>query len=176
MRAEFRTGGALRDRLLDQIRAYMERSFPASANTVALTRDAYDQLASTVGTLPAESGAAIGGPWNQPALISRVWFDRQAGSGNRFYTPSTRELEATVAQWNQQNCCFRGIVHSHLESSVLSPTDVESGALFLKANGLSHILLGVFHEETLSMYRLSASPDGQAPTLEPLSLTVISVD
>lgn len=172
MRAEFRTGGAMRDRLLTQIQAYMERSFPASANTVTLTRDAYDQLASTVGTLPPESGAVIGGPADRPALISQVWFDGQAGSGNFFYTPTPRDLEATVAQWEGQHCRFRGIVHSHGPGyRALSPTDIESGTLFMEANGLSQILLGLFCEGELLMFRLTA----RNLTPEPLSVTVISV-
>lgn len=61
-------------------------------NTLSLTRSAFDRLVETVGSLPAESGAVIGAEHGHPELISRVWFDQQAGWGNRFYTPSKAGL------------------------------------------------------------------------------------
>ena len=144
-------------------------------DTVRFTADAFRQLADTVGSLPAESGAVIGAKNNQPALISQVWFDEQAKSGAHFYAPSCHEIEKAVGQWQSNGCHFSGIIHSHRKGfPTLSPMDLRSGTLIMEANGLSHILLGLYHQHTLSMFRLSAALGEAHPRLEPLSVTVIS--
>ena len=144
---------------------------------ITLTRSVFEYLVETVGTLPAESGAAIGAAYDRPDLISRVWFDEQAGWGKRFYTPSQEGLEAAVRQWNQEGCCFSGIVHRHPDgNSDLSPMDLRAGAAFMAANALPEILLGLFHRGELSVYRMTLPGSGDHPHLEQLSVTVISAD
>ena len=146
-------------------------------NRVTLTRSTFERLLETVGSLPAESGAAIGAEQDRPELISRVWFDEEAGWGNRFYTPTREGLEAAVGQWQQEGCAFRGIVHSHPDDQpTLSPMDERAGAAFLAANDLPEILLGLFCRGELSFFRLTCPGPGDDPRLEPLSVTVISAD
>ena len=144
-------------------------------NRVTLTRSAFERLTETVGSLPSESGAAIGAEQDHPDLISRVWFDEEAGWGSRFYTPSREGLETAVRQWQQEGCSFRGIVHSHpADQPTLSPMDLRAGAAFMAANGLPEILLGLFHRGELSFFRVTLPETGEHPQPEPLSVTVIS--
>lgn len=144
-------------------------------NTVYLTRSVFECLVETVGSLPAESGAIIGTENNRPALISQVWFDQQAGWGKRFYTPSQENMETVVRQWQREGCRFSGIVHSHTDGCPnLSPMDLRAGAAFMAVNHLPEILLGLFHREKLSFFRMTLPGTGDRPHLEPLSVTVIS--
>ena len=146
---------------------------PADGDTVPLTRSAYAALLDTVGSLPAESGAVIGGT---DGVISHVWFDRQAGSGRTYYQPSREGVEETVRRWQAEGVRFAGIVHSHTDGHPhLSPMDLRAGAAFLAANGLPHLLLGLFYGGKLSLYRLTVSPEDKPPVLTPLKTTVISV-
>lgn len=128
--------------------------------TVEITPAIFDTLCRTVGTLPPESGAILGGSVDG-RCIDRVWFDAPAGVGKSVYIPSQGPLLSAVQAWERENRCCIGVVHSHSERHpMLSPVDLESGRKILLANRMDFFYMGLFCAESFCLFRLSLGKSG----------------
>lgn len=77
------------------------------------TAGALDDLRTSVGHLPAETGALLGGD-PRTGLISQVRFDAGATRTGTAYTPDVDRLNALLRdQWNPQGIRLLGFAHSH---------------------------------------------------------------
>ena len=128
---------------------------------IAITSKAYERLRETVGKLPPETGALIG---EVSSIITQVWFDERAGSGQEYYKPSFAEAEEVVCGWQEKGIHFAGVVHSHIaDYPTLSPMDLRSALAIMHENHMPSILLGLYCESSLSFYQVFARYDHLKP-------------
>lgn len=144
-------------------------------DVVRMAEGVYRMLCRTVGQVPPEAGAVIGGGNSPSPLISCAWFDEGAGTGQQVYRPSSAAIEEVVRGWQMRGDSFLGIVHSHTEGSPhLSPMDLRSAGMILEANGMESLLLGLFYRGSLSMFRVWAAPPGCRGRLEEVELQIVT--
>lgn len=137
---------------------------------VIITSYVYDVLKNTVGKFPPETGAIIG---SGITTISQVWFDEQAGIGQKYYRPTNIRVDEIVRQWMDKGYSFAGIVHSHVDGyPKLSPMDIRSAAIIMEANQMRSMLLGLFYEGHLSLYEVSGI-DHEKPEVKQLEFVVV---
>lgn len=139
---------------------------------VRMSQGVYELLYSTVGQVPPEAGAVIGG---RGLLISCAWFDE--GAGQPVYRPSAAAIEEVVRGWEEQGESFLGIVHSHADAFPhLSPMDLRSAGMIMDANGMDSMLLGLFCRGQLSLFRAWATEPGCRGRLEEVELRIVPDD
>jgi proteasome lid subunit RPN8/RPN11 len=82
-------------------------------DTLCLTREVYNQIAQTVGSLKAEEGGALG--WRENEDVVRYFrFDGTARSTGATYSPDYDTLNKMFRQhWNPDGIRLAGFVHSH---------------------------------------------------------------
>ena len=68
-------------------------------DTLTIPRALYDQIISTIGAAPAESGGVFA---HSGGAITHYYFDVCAGTGKRFYRPSADQITAQVNDWLQE--------------------------------------------------------------------------
>lgn len=80
---------------------------------LCLTRDVYDQIVSTVGSMRAEQGGALG--WREDEQIVRFFrFDETARRTGATYSPDDKNLNAMFKEdWNPRGIRLAGFIHSH---------------------------------------------------------------
>jgi proteasome lid subunit RPN8/RPN11 len=80
---------------------------------LGLTRDVYDEIAGTVGSMRAEQGGALG--WLEDERVVRFFrFDETARSTGATYSPDDENLNAMFKEdWNPRGIRLAGFVHSH---------------------------------------------------------------
>lgn len=80
---------------------------------LCLARDVYDAIASTVGSMKAEQGGALG--WREDERIVRYFrFDDTAARTGATYSPDDKSLNAMFRRdWNPRGIRLAGFVHSH---------------------------------------------------------------
>jgi proteasome lid subunit RPN8/RPN11 len=80
---------------------------------LGMTREVYDEIAGTVGSLRAEHGGALGRYENEET-VRFFQFDRTSRNTGATYSPDHETLNALFrAQWNPQGIRLAGFVHSH---------------------------------------------------------------
>jgi proteasome lid subunit RPN8/RPN11 len=80
---------------------------------LAMTRDVYDEIVATVGSLRAEHGGALGRYENEEA-VRFFQFDRTSRNTGATYSPDHETLNAIFrSEWNPQGIRLAGFVHSH---------------------------------------------------------------
>ena len=78
-----------------------------------ITWKALQSVATTIGTLPAETGGALGGD-ETGEEITRFHFDGTARSSSATYSPDTKLLNQLFkSEWNPHDIRLKGFVHSH---------------------------------------------------------------
>lgn len=78
-----------------------------------LSREVLERIETTVGALPAETGAMLGGR-PEDDLVSACAFDRGADGSRVTYSPDVDGLNRLLAErWNPQGLRLMGFVHSH---------------------------------------------------------------
>jgi proteasome lid subunit RPN8/RPN11 len=82
-------------------------------DTLCLSREVYDEIAQTVGSLSAEEGGALG--WEEDERVVRYFrFDRTARSTGATYSPDYETLNTMFRDdWNPRGIRLAGFVHSH---------------------------------------------------------------
>ncbi|MDR1293728.1 MAG: Mov34/MPN/PAD-1 family protein, partial [Bifidobacteriaceae bacterium] len=95
-----------RIRALDPARLSQGMSF-------AITRDAYETIARTIGRRPAETGGVLGGS-RALGLITHVHLDRRAQVSAVTYSPDIAAVNGLLRDhWDPAGIDFMGMVHSH---------------------------------------------------------------
>jgi proteasome lid subunit RPN8/RPN11 len=80
---------------------------------LAMTRDVYDEIARTVGSLRAEHGGALGRYENEQA-VRFFRFDHTSRNTGATYSPDHKTLNAIFrTDWNPKGIRLAGFVHSH---------------------------------------------------------------
>jgi len=76
--------------------------------------DVLENLVSTIGCLPAESGGALGGDEHRASEITQFHFDSTGKNSAGTYTPDYQLLNRLFkTDWNPNGIRLRGFVHSH---------------------------------------------------------------
>jgi len=96
------------------------RLLPESAPTVdalpyrlKMTRAVYEAIRQTVGRLPAETGGALGGRY-EDEIITAFQFDAEARRTGATYSPNTAFLNRLFQEdWNPRGIRLLSFVHSH---------------------------------------------------------------
>jgi len=81
-------------------------------SSLAITRDAYDQIKDTIGQRPAETGAMLGGS-RRYGVITRVHLDHSATVSRATYSPDISVANKVIRQWEDEGIDFMGFAHSH---------------------------------------------------------------
>lgn len=137
-----------------------------------ISRQVYDLIQSTIGSLPAESGGVIACDNNNQ--IVDFYYDYDAGLGKRRYVPSARIITEHVNRdWHRKGYRICGFVHSHPTYGTCQPSsaDVLYTDAILKANGLKTMLLIILCNGKCQCYRLHADRSG-AEHVSQISLSV----
>lgn len=135
-----------------------------------ISKEAYEAL-KQIGRLPAEAGGILGMTGD---ILTDVWYDYFAGCDRAYYKPSVVEINSVVDNWQRYGKRFAGVVHSHRTDPQFSPMDLLSGQLIMQSNGLDSILLGLFYQDKLKLFRMAAAEDtGVRPTLEELEVQIL---
>lgn len=130
---------------------------------ISIDSKVFKTLAESVGNLAPETGAVIGAYDASPDCISHVWFDNKPSAD--IYIPSANAITAVVQKWMQENAHFCGIVHSHpFGFPELSATDMKSAVRIMESNRMDSMLLGLFHEGILHVYRITIDENGTPRT------------
>lgn len=143
--------------------------------TLRISPAVYETLYMTVGSHPPECGAIIGAPDADPTNITQVWFDRNAGIGKAYYTPTCDRISAIVGQWMSMNNKhhFAGIIHSHHDGfSSLSSLDLRSAAKILRENQMQSLYLGLFHRKELSIFRAFLHGEEETCSIEAVHIVI----
>ena len=80
---------------------------------LCLTREVYDEIAATVGSMKAEQGGALG--WSEGDRVVRFFrFDGTARTTGATYSPDDTSLNVMFREdWNPRGIRLAGFVHSH---------------------------------------------------------------
>lgn len=82
----------------------------------------YRRVLNEIPCVPPESGGVLGGTDD---IISVYCFDMGIKSGEMFYWPDVKFLNAVLRDWHYQGIQFYGIFHSHIEGGgALSEADM----------------------------------------------------
>lgn len=80
---------------------------------LVITEDCLLQIRATIGSLPAETGAALGGIPGS-GVVSAVHIDKQATVSAVTYSPDVTSLNRVIRdKWRPRGIEFMGFVHSH---------------------------------------------------------------
>lgn len=80
---------------------------------ICMTRDVYDEIAATVGSMKAEQGGALGWRENEP-VVRYYQFDGTARTTGATYSPDDKTLNLMFREdWNPRGIRLAGFVHSH---------------------------------------------------------------
>lgn len=132
-------------------------------------QEAWEKIARTVGSLPAETGGVIA--LDRSGDIADFYFDAAAVTGKAQYIPSRTAVDRQVNQvWGALGYRFGGVVHSHPPNAEreLSGQDILMAEKILRHNGLDGLLLTVVQGEAMSSWWVSA--DGR---LTPCELEIL---
>ena len=77
-----------------------------------MTDNVYQQICSTIGARPAESGGMLGSS-DGGKTIDAYYFDVSSANSSNTYTPDTNALNRIIGEWNQRGIQFCGMIHSH---------------------------------------------------------------
>lgn len=84
-----------------------------SDTPVAISESVYAAIASTVGSLPAETGGMLGGS-RISGIIDSFEFDTTSVNSAATYTPDISVLNQILAErWNPEDTQLVGMIHSH---------------------------------------------------------------
>ena len=114
----------------------IETRKPESDSPVLRLRlDVFEDIVSTIGTMPAETGGVIGGSSDSTAL-THFLFDKSSRNSSVTYSPDYLYLNHHFkTQWNPEGIELKAVVHSHPGTmSSLSHGDVIYAEQILKAN------------------------------------------
>lgn len=140
-------------------------------NHLQIKQDIYQKIIDTIGASPIESGGILAMNGN---IISDYYFDIQAGTGNRFYRPSTHQITKQVNHWLQDKKHFCGFVHSHPAPYIhLSAMDIVAAERIMLANQLTSIYMAIMCEKTLYIYKATYQKEKDHPAVEPCTFQII---
>jgi len=80
---------------------------------LVLTDQVHDQIARTIGDMPAEQGGMLGGR-RRTGTVTHFAFDGSARCSFATYTPDRATLNQLLREeWNPQDVDLLGFAHSH---------------------------------------------------------------
>ena len=127
-------------------------------NQLRLPRNLYEQIMTTIGVVPTESGGIFSVNEN---TVSDYYFDVDAGTGKRCYQPTALRVEENVNRWLQEGKSF-GYIHSHRPGlTQLSPMDLHCAQVNIRCNHLPFLYMGLVVDGKLYFYRVFPACDGE---------------
>lgn len=86
----------------------IQREYP-----LAVTRSVHETIRTSIGSMPAETGAMLGGPAGSD-LITHIHLDQTAATTRATYSPDVTTANQVLAQqWRPAGVELMGFVHSH---------------------------------------------------------------
>jgi proteasome lid subunit RPN8/RPN11 len=146
-----------------------------------MTREVYESLRDTVGTVPPETGGMLGGQ-RGTGLVDHVFLDRTADVSGVTYSPDIDQVNRVLRdEWNPEGINLLGFVHSHPHGSVRpSGPDVSYAERILRGiPELDRMLLPIAQSRadgdwSLAAYAVDRAPGGAAGRLVRLPLEVVA--
>lgn len=89
---------------------------PPIPHCLHITDEVADQIETTIGSLPAETGGFLG--TSDGKTIDHFYFDRTAITSAATYTPNIRAVNQKLKEWNAAGVHLIGNVHSHPEGCI----------------------------------------------------------
>jgi proteasome lid subunit RPN8/RPN11 len=93
--------------------------------TFTFSKSVLDEIKSTIGALPAETGGVLGGD-PKTGEITHFHFDEDAPRSRVVYTVVADRINPVIQAWNEDDVHLAGFIHSHPRGLVHpSPPDIE---------------------------------------------------
>jgi len=102
-----------------------------------------DEIYKSLGSVDNESGGLIGSKSNE-GILDSFYFDKGRRSSANEYVPNVDDLRQQLSYWDKEQIKFRGIIHSHTISDILSPKDIKMARKILDMNMLSSVLMPIY--------------------------------
>ena len=163
-------------------RRRLQKNLPARSGTYRfkVTHSVYESIRETIGHLPAETGGALGGRY-EDEVITEFQFDAEARRTGATYSPNTTFLNRLFQEdWNPRGIRLLSFVHSHPPGcKYVSVGDRRYAARILDAiPELKRLYLPIVMSEgngvTFEIRPFVALPDGEGDVrIEEAELTII---
>lgn len=135
-----------------------------------LPKPIYQQIAKTIGTLPTETGGIFSVKGN---TITDFYFDAEATTNSRSYTPNSSRITKQVNCWLRESKELGGYIHSHPASlTALSCMDVRAAMANMMLNQLPTLFMGIMCQGQLYFYKVIHDPQKDIPVVESCSYEI----
>lgn len=123
-----------------------KQTAPKIPHCLHITDAVADQIESTIGSLPAETGGFLG--TSDGENIDHFYFDHTAETSAATYTPNVKAVNRKLKEWNKAGIRLIGNVHSHPEGFVRpSVADVKYAQRIMEALDLSEFYILIVQPE-----------------------------
>jgi proteasome lid subunit RPN8/RPN11 len=149
---------------------------------LCLTREVYDEIAATVGSMKAEQGGALG--WLEEDRVVRFFrFDGTARTTGATYSPDDTSLNRMFRKdWNPRGIRLAGFVHSHPRGYARpSAGDLDYAQRILaRIPDLPYLVLPIVQTVpdtgTFTLVPFLAVRDGGTVTVRPVGMDILDGD
>lgn len=110
-----------------------ERKEDSMRNRIKMTKDVFEQIKSTIGSRPAETGGILG---MRNGVVDAFYFDNNGERSRATYSPDIESINRELEEnWTPNDIIYMGAIHSH-PRGIIGPSgpDAEYGERLLINN------------------------------------------
>lgn len=136
-----------------------------------LPNSIYQHISSTIGTQPVETGGIFSVKGN---TITDFYFDADATTTSRCYTPNSERITEQVNRWLQESGkTLGGFIHSHPASlKTLSCMDIRAAMATMVLNQILSLYMAIVCQGQIYFYKIIHHPEKDIPVVESCSYEI----